>query len=66
MKKNFISLVFTCAFLFPLSAMAQEHYTEGSVSRVLLLAVTPGKMNAFLSDLAENPKPVLDDESSRD
>jgi len=65
MKKNFISLAFTCAFLFPLSAMAQEHYTERSVSRVLLLAVTPGKMNAFLGDLAENLKPVLDDEKQQ-
>jgi len=41
--------------------MAQEHYAEGSVLRVLLWAVTPGKMNGFLSDLAENFKPVLDE-----
>ena len=35
MKRNLVAVVFACAILFPLSAMAQEHYTEGSVSRVL-------------------------------
>ncbi len=54
-------MVFACVFVFPLSVMAQEHYAEGSVLRVLLWAVTPGKMNGFLSDLAENFKPVFDE-----
>jgi len=42
-------------------ASAQEHYTEGTVTRTLLLDATPGKLNDCLADLNQNVKPMYEE-----
>jgi hypothetical protein len=41
---------------------AQEHYTEGPVWRVQLVRVKPTQMDAYLSSLRKNSKPILEEE----
>lgn len=48
--------------LCSLQAFAQQHYTEGGVTRVVLLAVTPGKLDPFLGDLNEHLRPIWQEE----
>ena len=44
------------------SANAQDQYTEGGVSRVVLVQILPGHFNAFMDDLKANIKPIWDAE----
>ncbi len=44
------------------SAVAQDQYTEGGVTRVTLVQILPGHFNAFMDDLKNNLKPVWDAE----
>jgi hypothetical protein len=51
--------------LFPIAtALAQDQYTEGGVTRVTLVQILPGRFNAFLDDLKTNIKPIWDAEKS--
>ena len=42
--------------------IAQEHYTEGPVWRVTLVKVKPNQMDAYLTSLRQNSKPLLDEQ----
>src|SRR6266478_9426896 len=42
------------------SAVAQDQYTEGGVTRVTLVQILPGHFNAFMDDLKTNIKPIWD------
>ena len=42
------------------SAVAQDQYTEGAVTRVTLVQILPGHFNAFMDDLKTNIKPIWD------
>jgi hypothetical protein len=44
------------------TAMAQDQYTEGGVSRVTLVQILPGRFNAFMEDLKTNIKPIWEAE----
>ena len=44
------------------SAVAQDQYTEGGVTRVTLVQILPGHFNAFMDDLKNNIKPVWEAE----
>src|SRR6267143_2625016 len=44
------------------SAVAQDQYTEGGVTRVTLVQILPGHFNAFMDDLKDNIKPIWDAE----
>src|SRR6266849_394436 len=44
------------------SAVAQDQYTEGGVTRVTLVQILPGRFNAFMDDLKANIKPIWDAE----
>ncbi len=44
------------------SAVAQDQYTEGAVTRVTLVQILPGHFNAFMDDLKNNIKPIWDAE----
>jgi hypothetical protein len=44
------------------SAIAQDQYTEGGVTRVTLVQILPGHFNAFMDDLKTNIKPIWDAE----
>jgi hypothetical protein len=50
-----------CFFLMSLAtAVAQDQYTEGGVTRVTLVQILPGHFNAFMEDLKTNIKPIWD------
>ena len=42
------------------TAVAQDQYTEGGVTRVTLVQILPGHFNAFMDDLKTNIKPIWD------
>lgn len=66
MTKSLVAALLICLlFSVPVPASAQEQYTEGSVSRVLLLRVTPGKLESFLTDLRQNLKPLYEQEKQQ-
>jgi hypothetical protein len=44
------------------TAVAQDQYTEGGVSRVTLVQILPGHFNAFMEDLKTNIKPIWEAE----
>jgi len=44
------------------TAVAQDQYTEGGVTRVTLVQILPGHFNAFMEDLKTNIKPIWDAE----
>jgi len=44
------------------TAVAQDQYTEGEVTRVTLVQIMPGRFNAFMEDLKTNIKPIWDAE----
>ena len=56
--------LFVLTFLMIVSALpliAQEHFTPGPVSRVILLRINPGKTNDFWTDVRQNTKPVFEE-----
>ncbi|HEU0068311.1 MAG TPA: hypothetical protein VFQ26_03510 [Nitrospiraceae bacterium] len=62
MKRTIVIVSLLTVSCLPVtSALAQEHYTEGTVSRVLLFDAAPGKLNDCLADLRQNLKPVYDE-----
>jgi hypothetical protein len=56
-----ISWLAALVLLFALQALAQEHFTEGSVWRVTIVRVKPAQMDAYLSSLRQGTKPLLDE-----
>jgi hypothetical protein len=52
-----------CLSLFSVAtAVAQDQYTEGGVTRVTLVQILPGHFNAFMDDLKTNLKPIWEAE----
>jgi hypothetical protein len=47
--------------LSPQSAPAQEHYTLGPLSRIILVDIKPGKATEFWTDLRQNVRPLYDE-----
>jgi hypothetical protein len=47
--------------LVPRLSSAQEHYTLGSISRVILVDIKPGKASAYWTDLRQNLRPLYDE-----
>jgi hypothetical protein len=54
--------VLCLSFLSVATAVAQDQYTEGGVTRVTLVQILPGRFNAFMDDLKTNIKPIWDAE----
>jgi len=50
------------ALMSVVSAVAQDQYTEGGVTRVTLVEILPGRFNAFMEDLKTNIKPIWEAE----
>ena len=50
--------------LLPTMAFAQDQYNEGTVERVTLVRILPGRFNAFMDDLKKNIQPIWDAEKS--
>ncbi len=60
MKQNsrFAVVALCLSLLSVASAVAQDQYTEGGVTRVTLVQILPGHFNAFMDDLKTNIKPI--------
>jgi hypothetical protein len=54
--------VLCLSWLSVATAVAQDQYTEGGVTRVTLVQILPGHFNAFMDDLKNNIKPIWDAE----
>jgi hypothetical protein len=54
--------VFCLSLLSVATAVAQDQYNEGGVTRVTLVQILPGHFNAFMEDLKTNIKPIWDAE----
>jgi len=59
---RFAVAVVCLSFLSIATAVAQDQYTEGGVTRVTLVQILPGHFNAFMEDLKTNIKPIWDAE----
>jgi hypothetical protein len=58
-----LALAALCFLLISMgSAVAQDQYIEGGVTRVTLVQILPGHFNAFMEDLKNNIKPIWDAE----
>src|ERR1700730_6900765 len=56
--------LFVFAFLMILGAfplLAQENYTEGAVTRVSHIRITPGRATEFWADVRQNVKPIYEE-----
>jgi hypothetical protein len=62
------ALRFTLPILFCLlpagMSVAQDQYTEGTVERVTLVHILPGRFNAFMADVKNNIQPIWEAEKS--
>jgi hypothetical protein len=45
----------------PNKVLAQEHYTLGTISRVILVDIKPGKGTEFWTDVRQNLRPLYDE-----
>jgi hypothetical protein len=59
---RFAVAVLCLSLLSVATAVAQDQYTEGGVTRVTLVQILPGHFNAFMDDLKANLKPIWDAE----
>jgi hypothetical protein len=60
MKQNIRFAIASLCFSLILvaSAVAQDQYIEGGITRVTLVQILPGHFNAFMDDLKNNIKPI--------
>ena len=61
MRRMSLFLLTSLLIAGALSLIAQENFTQGPVSRVILLRITPGKTTDFWADVRQNTKPVFED-----
>jgi hypothetical protein len=59
---RFAVAVLCLSLLSLATAVAQDQYTEGGVTRVTLVQILPGHFNAFMEDLKTNLKPIWEAE----
>ena len=59
---RFAVAVLCLSLLSLATAVAQDQYTEGGVTRVTLVQILPGHFNAFMDDLKTNLKPIWEAE----
>ena len=60
--KNYALLALGLLMCFTVSALAQEHFTEGPVWQISLIHVKPNQEDAYLTSLRERSKPLLDEQ----
>lgn len=59
---SFMAIVLCACFcFFNMKAAAQENFTEGSVWRVNLIDIKPGRNTDFWRDLRQNLKPIWEE-----
>jgi hypothetical protein len=61
MSRSALALLPFFLALSPQRAPAQEHYTLGPISRIILVDIKPGKATEFWTDLRQNVRPLYDE-----
>ena len=61
MKKFSVLIPTVLSLLIATSAFSQEHFTEGSISRVVLVHINPGHATDFWRDVRQNLKPIFEE-----
>jgi hypothetical protein len=61
MKRGPVFIVILLLIVGALPVLAQENFTEGRVSRIVLLRINPGKGTDFWADVRQNAKPIFEE-----
>jgi hypothetical protein len=61
MKRVSLFALTVLMILGTLPVLAQENFTEGPVSRVILIHITPGRATDFWTDVRQNLKPIFEE-----
>lgn len=61
MSRSPLALLAVTVALTTRPAQAQEHYTLGPVSRIILVDIKPGKGSEFWTDLRQRVRPLYDE-----
>jgi hypothetical protein len=61
MSRSALALLPFFLALSPQRAPAQEHYTLGPLSRIILVDIKPGKGTEFWTDVRQNVRPLWDE-----
>lgn len=65
MKKLLMVVALLCVCMFTMEAVAQEHYTEGTVWRITLIRVKENQGDAYMTTLRESTKPLLEEQKKQ-
>ncbi len=61
MSRSAVALLAVILALTTRPARAQEHYTLGPISRIILVDIKPGKGSEFWTDLRQRVRPLYDE-----
>jgi hypothetical protein len=61
MPRSALALLPLVLAIIPATSHAQEHYTLGPISRIILVDIKPGKGSEFWTDLRQNLRPLYDE-----
>lgn len=61
MSRSVLALLAVVLAFTTRPAQAQEHYTLGPVSRIILVSIQPGKGSEFWTDLRQRVRPLYDE-----
>jgi hypothetical protein len=66
MKKVSLITIVILSTLVAVPLFAQENFTEGPISRIVLIHIKPGRNTEFWSDVRQNLKPVYEELKKQD
>jgi hypothetical protein len=61
MPKHFLGILLLLVLVSVVPAVAQENFTEGTISRIVLLRIKPGRATPFWADVRQNVKPIFEE-----
>ena len=61
MKRVSLFVLTVLMILGALPVLAQENFTEGPISRIILIHIKPGRTTDFWADVRQNLKPVYEE-----
>lgn len=61
MKKVSLTMIAVLFTLIAVPLCAQENFTEGPISRIVLIHIKPGRGTEFWSDIRQNLKPIYEE-----
>src|SRR5437773_4339975 len=61
MKRISLSFLTVLMILGARPVLAQENFTEGAITRIILLRIKPGKATEFWTDVRQNLKPIYEE-----